>query len=88
MKGWIIMPASHGNRGFGTCTQCGKEDVPLTFVNDEDHVCDACLDDWTQCDICGEYFMGIDFVETDDGRLICEYCAEDLESDEMDEDDE
>jgi hypothetical protein len=32
--------------------------------------------------------MGIDFVETDDGRLVCEYWAEELESDEMDEDGE
>ena len=49
------MPASHGNIGFGTCTECGKENVQLTFITDDDHVCDECLEDWTQCDICGEY---------------------------------
>lgn len=74
------MPASHGRECFGTCSKCGKESTRLTIIDDIDHVCDECLDEYTQCSICGEYYIDIDFFETKEGELVCEYCYEDMDS--------
>ena len=63
------------------CTHCGK-DATLTVIDDEIQVCDECLDAFfTQCDECGEYWDDsyVEFFETEDGRLICEYCKEESE---------
>lgn len=62
------------------CTRCGKEADKLTCVDEETFVCDHCLKDFEQCDICGEYWDG-DFVEMhylDDGRIVCDNCIEDI----------
>ena len=70
---------------IGTCTQCGKEDE-LTFVTDEDRLCDECLDSsFTQCEECGEYYPDhVEFFVLKDGRLICEYCREEYEDEDID----
>lgn len=63
------------------CTLCGKEADALTWVTDEDHVCDECLEEnYEQCDLCGEYYdiSMTEFYDTDDGH-VCEYCYEDDE---------
>lgn len=62
----------------GACTNCGKQAL-LTILDDVDWVCEECLDSlFIQCDICGEYYDGIEFYDIDD-KCVCEYCAEDLQ---------
>ena len=64
------------------CTCCGDEAESLTVICDDLEVCDFCLDNvFEHCDECGEYydFSSVDFIETEDGRMICEYCAEDMD---------
>lgn len=66
----------------GNCTMCGAENVKLTIIDDEDRVCDECLEDWfCYCDECHEYWRSdvIDFFALDDDRLVCEHCMENLE---------
>lgn len=68
----------------GTCTDCGKENCRLTVLDDVVMVCDECLNtDYTQCDICGEYWNDtyVEFTFTEDERIICAYCMEDLDDD-------
>lgn len=78
-------------RGIGTCTECGAENVMITVVDDETMLCEECLDElgYEECDACHEFWRSdiINFVELDDGRTVCEYCAEELEE-LMDEEDE
>jgi len=65
-----------------TCTRCGEACDELTIVDDETRVCASCLDSYyTQCDVCGEYWAddAIEMTATEDGRLECEHCMEDLE---------
>ena len=67
-----------------TCTLCGEACDELTIVDDETRVCASCLDSYyTQCDVCGEYWAddAIEMTATEDGRLVCEHCMEDLEED-------
>lgn len=68
----------------GKCTMCGK-DAELTIVDDVDRLCDECLDsNFTQCDECGEYYPDhVEFFVTTDNRLICEYCRQDLDDEEI-----
>lgn len=66
----------------GTCTMCGKKDCDLTIVDEEAHVCPDCLDnEYFYCDKCHEYWLcdAVEYVELDDGRTVCEYCAEDID---------
>lgn len=73
-------------KATGTCTMCGKEGR-LTILDDVDWLCDECLDsEYTQCDACGEYYPDIiEFFVTKDDRLICEYCREDFDDEEIEE---
>ena len=70
----------------GKCTMCGEE-AELTILDDVDRVCDECLDsNFTQCEECGEYYSEyVEFFCLKDGRLICEYCREDFDDEEIDE---
>ena len=74
-------------RTTGPCTMCGKE-AELTILDDVDRVCDECLDtECTQCGECGEYYSDhVEFFCLKDGRLICEYCREDFDDEDIDED--
>lgn len=69
----------------GICTMCGKEGQ-LTVLDDEDRLCDECLDSsYTQCEECGEYYSDyVEFFVLKDGRLICEYCREDYDDEDID----
>ena len=72
---------------IGTCSECGKENCELIVLDDVDRLCQECLDSvYTQCDICGEYYPDgvVEFTCTDDG-IICEYCMEDIQDDELDD---
>lgn len=70
----------------GKCTMCGKE-TELTILDDVDRVCDECLDsNFTQCEECGEYYSEyVEFFCLKDGRMICEYCREDFDDEDVDE---
>lgn len=65
----------------GNCTECGKK-TTVWIVNDLQTLCEDCIDflDYTQCDICGDFFPedDVEFTELPDGRMVCEYCMEDL----------
>ena len=70
---------------IGTCTDCGKENCKLIVLDDVVRVCEECLEtNYTQCDVCGEYWNDayVEFTVTDDDRLVCEYCMEDMEDEE------
>ena len=61
---------------------CGAENVKVTIIDDEDHVCDECLDnEFFYCEECHEHWRCdvVDSFELKDGRTICEHCAEDFE---------
>lgn len=69
-------------RCVGTCTDCGKENCDLIVLDDVVRVCEECLEsNYTQCDVCGEYWADgyVEFTVTDDDKLVCEYCMEDME---------
>lgn len=72
----------------GTCSMCGKEDCELTVIDDVDHVCEDCLEEkFIFCDECQEYWQcdAIEFFYLDDGRVLCEHCAEDIDEDDEEE---
>ena len=69
-------------RCVGTCTDCGKENSNLIVLDDVGRLCEECLDsNYTKCDICGEYWGDgyVEFTVTDDDKLVCEYCMEDMD---------
>ena len=77
------------NRIIGTCTDCGRENVEITILDDVERLCDECLDSlYQECDICHEYYDPdiIEFSVLKDGRFVCEYCAEDFDADDFEED--
>lgn len=77
-------------KSTGTCTRCGTEGL-LNIIDDEDRICDECLDAFfTQCADCGEYWEDgyVEFFLTKDDRLICEYCREDYDDEDIVEDDD
>lgn len=71
----------------GTCTLCGKENVPLTIIDEIDQVCEECLDaSFFFCDECGEYYA--DTVTQHwltDGRCICDNCIDEFDEDDIEE---
>ena len=74
------------NKTYGTCTKCGKE-ATMTIVDEETQVCEECLDRlYTKCEECGEYWDDsyVEFFCLKDGRLICEYCKEDFDDEDID----
>ena len=68
----------------GKCTMCGIE-ADLTVIDDEERVCDSCLDEYIQCAECQEYYQvnAIKFFEMKDGRMLCEWCGEDEDEDDV-----
>lgn len=74
---------------IGDCTRCGASEVNVTIINDEDRVCDSCLEEaYLMCDECEEYYEegSVEFYDEEDGRILCEFCHENLEDDEEDDD--
>lgn len=72
----------------GTCTMCDKENCELTIVDEDNHVCEDCLDnEFIFCDECKEYWLydALVFYELKDGRTICENCIEDFDEDEIED---
>jgi hypothetical protein len=72
-------------KSTGNCTRCGTEGL-LNIIDDEERVCDECLDAFfTQCADCGEYWEDgyVEFFLTKDDRLICEYCREDYDDEDI-----
>lgn len=68
------------------CTCCGQEYDHLNTIGDEDHVCDFCLESAFQfCDECEEYYDvgSVDFFVTTDDRIVCQYCAEDMDPEDL-----
>ena len=73
----------------GTCTSCGQRNLKLLIVDEENHVCESCLEnEYFQCEECMEYWSYdyVDFFRLKDGRVICENCREDFDDGEIVED--
>ena len=77
-------------KSFGKCTYCGKENVQITILDDVERLCEECLDSfYSECDICHEYYDPgiVEFYRLkNDGGFVCEYCAEDFDSEDFEED--
>ena len=76
---------------IGKCTECDTENVQVVCFDDGSALCEECLDSMYQlCDVCGEYYDPeyVEFFVHKDGRMICEYCADDFDSDDFEEDEE
>lgn len=76
---------------FGKCTECGAISDNLVPFDDGSMLCEVCLDSlYQQCDVCEEYYDpgNVEFHVHKDGRMICEYCAEDFDFDDFEEEDE
>ena len=78
-------------RGIGICTECGEE-TEITVIDDVTMLCDDCLEelDYIECDNCNEFWLwdAVKFYNLNDGRVLCEHCAEELlEDEEITEDD-
>lgn len=72
----------------GICTMCGKKNCDLTIVDEENHVCEDCLDnEFIFCDECREYWLwdALVFYNLKDGRTVCENCIEDFDEDEIED---
>jgi len=72
------------------CTKCGKVTDDLTCVDEVTFVCEHCLGDYDQCDVCGEYWDSsvVDMHELDDGRIVCDNCIDSVEEEDEEEDDD
>ncbi len=62
------------------CPECGKI-TDVLYISDDVRMCEECADLWgfEYCDICEEYYAGIEFTDLPDGRHVCEWCMEDRE---------
>lgn len=72
----------------GKCEICGDADVDLYCIPDYMNVCKSCLENEMDiCDECGQIYVtgSVEFTETDDGQMICEWCMENRECLEDDE---
>lgn len=73
---------------LGKCSSCGKENLEITILDDEEQLCAECLDSiYEECDICHEYYDPgiIEFFVLKDERFVCEYCAEDFGEEDFEE---
>lgn len=74
------------DRYVGTCTNCGEEDIEVTLIDEETSLCDDCIDelDYIECDECHELWLwdAVKFYHVNDGRTLCQHCAENLLADE------
>ena len=69
----------------GQCDNCGDEDVDLFCVPGYMNLCQYCLENEADiCDECGQIWLSdaVEFTETEDGRMVCEYCMEEADEDE------
>ena len=67
---------------IGVCEECGnrKFDNFLTVVNSGDKVCKECLENYTECTECGEYFITNDMTDVGGSNeyvYVCEECLND-----------
>lgn len=67
----------------GKCTECGEDNIEVTLIDEVTSLCEDCIDElgYLECDECHEFWLSdvVDFEELDDGRYVCEYCAEDID---------
>lgn len=60
------------------CTDCGCRGEDLTMVYDSDgrerYVCDRCLDDYTCCERCGDYYPNEDMSRVGSDEYVCQDC--------------
>ena len=65
------------------CPECGKI-TDILYISDDIRMCEDCAANWDFefCDVCEEYYAGIEFTDLPDGRHVCEYCMEDLDDEE------
>ena len=66
----------------GKCDLCGEENADLYCIDGYMNLCRHCFENEVDiCDECGQIWVSneVEFTETDDGRMICEYCMEELE---------
>lgn len=70
------------DRYYIMCEDC-EEYYPsddMTYVEGHGHVCESCLDDYTQCDYCGDWYLTEDMQTAinayGDEVMVCDYCAE------------
>ena len=63
---------------IGTCTECREENVELTVLNSNEHLCSECLEkNYFFCMECEEYVTNDDDSHTFcDGDMICSSCRE------------
>lgn len=64
------------------CDNCPEESYELTTVFEGEDLCEVCLDNYTQCDWCGEWHKGEDVAEKESGDNVCDECEEDYEKEE------
>lgn len=63
---------------IGECTMCGAEGVELKVVDEENTVCESCLNDnFFKCSCCGELWLDDPDIrdETEEGEPLCPWCA-------------
>ena len=62
------------------CRDCGEETTNTIklYTGDTVYICDECLENYTLCDDCGDYFSkdADSYLITKDGDYICQYCSE------------
>lgn len=85
---WIdFKPMDHGK-----CNYCGKENTDLCLTPGDGEgmwVCEDCYNnEFAPCEICGNYIPSDELQEAPDGRSVCLWCLEELESEDEDEEDE
>lgn len=64
------------NDQLNTCDICGQQHDDLTTVANGDRVCPDCLQDYVQCDNCGEWFPDDELTTVRGGGLVCEDCLD------------
>ncbi len=79
-------------RFIGECSECGKEEIEVTLIDEVTSLCADCIDelDYFECDECTEFWLhdAVRVYNLKDGRTLCEHCAEMLlEDEEITEDD-
>lgn len=63
-----------------TCERCGESvDSDYAICIDDysnTYVCEDCIDDYTQCDCCGEWHLNDGVTEVRGGEYVCDSCLE------------
>ena len=68
------------------CTICGHEASVINTLDDENKVCNGCLDAlFFKCSVCKKYMynLTLENLWLKDGKLICEHCRSELNDDDI-----